>query len=123
MRLISNEELVVVSGGVAVAEPEHVVIVTGTRLSWWEVIGDYISDFFGAPGGGDGLTISQYNNLQSAYAQANASGSPVTYEVSSIPVTFKVGYRGAEVSAQFGGNKKEIVTVKPAGANLPIAGG
>lgn len=118
MRLISNEEVLVVSGGV------QQVVITGTRLSWWDTIFDYISDFFKGNGGGDGLSISQYNNLQAAYAEANATGSPVTVETTSIPVTIKATAKGGvEVSAQFSGNTKRIVTVKPAGTNLPITVG
>lgn len=123
MRLISNQELLVVSGGVAMAESENVVVITGTRLSWWDIIFDYINDFFSGQGGGDGLSIGEYNDLQSAYAKANATGSPVSYEVNSLPVTFKAAAWGVEVSAQLGGNKKQIVTVKPAGTNLPITVG
>lgn len=114
MRLITNEELLVVSGGV------QQVVVTGTRLSWWETVFDYISDFFSGSGGGNGLSISDYNSLQRAYANANATGNPVTTELSSGTVEIKVSYKGAEASTKIGGTTKHIVSVKPAGSNLPL---
>lgn len=103
MRLISNEEVLAVSGG-AIQQVE----VTGQSMKWWEKI---LYDLFG--GGSGGYSNSEYNALQKAYVMANETGNPVTVELPSYSGTVGVESRGVTIEVSVDG-AKYTATVEPA---------
>lgn len=77
MRIISNEELLMVAGGDGDEEGVQVVEIRGQRMSVFDQIG-YTFEYWGTV-----YDMTNWRKLQSAYEAANETGKAVEVEISN----------------------------------------